>query len=184
MKVWIVVQGESNRVILSALLPTEIRAVTSLVAVGTRSTISSVARTLLVKHREALALVVDAYSLDASVISERHATLSQLLAAVAGDIPFKVILCAPEIEAIFFQSPDMLGRIFPGVDLNSHAMWYKARPKEVLRFLFEHGGGPKDMTALLASLTEEDVQQLRSTGPVGELIMFIQEVRARSESKV
>ena len=176
MKVWIVVEGTSDAAVVRALLPTKLRAAYPLVPVGERSNISSFAQTLLVKHKEPLAVMVDTDSLDPGVIYERYVTISQLLAAVAGGTPFKVVLCIPVIEVIFFNAPDILERLFPNVDLNSYVMFYKKQPKEVLDFLFEHGGGPKNLAELLDNLTENDAERLRAIGPIRELIMFIQEV--------
>ena len=176
MRVWIAVEGRSDVAVVRALLPAEMLAISSLVPVGGRSNISSVARTLLVKHKEPLAVMVDTDSLDSEAISERYATISQLLAAVAGDTPYKVVLCIPVIEAIFFEAQGPLGRLFPKVDLDSYAMLYKTQPREVLDLLFENGGGPKNLAKLLDGLTDKDVERLRVTGPIRQLSMFIQEV--------
>src|SRR5215472_10643824 len=100
MSVWIVVEGEADLAVVKALLPNEIRTVSELIPVGGRSNISSVARTLLVKHKEPVAIVRDSDSLDPSIIWEKYSTTEQLMRAVSGGTPFKVILCIPNLEAI------------------------------------------------------------------------------------
>jgi hypothetical protein len=84
---------------------------------------------------------------------------------------------------IFFEAVDILERIFPKSNLSSHVMLYKTQPKEACKFLFQHGAGPKNLTELLGSLTDQDAERLRATGPIRELMTFIQEVAALNPRK-
>jgi hypothetical protein len=183
MSAWIVVEGEADLAVVKTLLPDEIRAVSELIAVGGRSNISSVARTLLVKHKEPVAVVRDSDSLDPSTIREKYTTTEQLMRAVSGGIPFKVILCIPNLEAIFFEAPEILQRIFPKVDLASYVMLYKTQPKETLAYLFTQGAGPSTLTHLLGALTDAEVNRLRATVPIRELITFTREVSGTIEKR-
>jgi hypothetical protein len=74
-----VLEGPTDRELISALLPTHLVSLVSLVPTGGMSNLASVARTLLVKHKEPVAVLADTDSLDAGVIHERYTTLQQLL---------------------------------------------------------------------------------------------------------
>jgi hypothetical protein len=176
MTVWIVLEGPSDRELISALLPPRLESLVRLVPTGGLSNLASVARTLLVKHKEPVALIADTDSLDAGVINERYTTLQQLLRDVAGGTPFTVVLAIPELEDVFFEATESLARIFPNIDLSSHLMFYKTQPKHALAFLFKSGGGPKNLTALLNELTEDDTQKIRQAPPLRDLISFIERV--------
>jgi hypothetical protein len=176
MKTWIVLEGESNLAFLKALLPDEIQTVTEFVIVGGRSNISSIARTVLVKHREPVAVVLNADTLDPATIWEKQVTTEQLLRAVSGGTRFKLILCIPALEAVFFNAPEILERIFPKWPILMNPMYYSKLPKEALADLFTNGGGPTTLSEFLDALTEEDAEHLRATGPIRELINFVSEV--------
>jgi hypothetical protein len=118
----------------------------------------------------------DTETLEASAIQEAFTTMKQLLGAVAGKTPIEIIPCTPELEAIFFQAPAILKRLFPQYDQQFFLMFAKTRPKEALSFLFKNGGGPTTLPQLLDSLTSDDVEQLRSIYPIHNLISFVTEV--------
>jgi hypothetical protein len=77
MNAWIVLEGQSDLAVMKALLPDEIQSVVEFIAVGGRSNISSIARTVLVKHKAPVAVVVDSdssdYGVSASSSVRRHA---------------------------------------------------------------------------------------------------------------
>jgi hypothetical protein len=175
MNVWIVLEGEDQLAILRALLPDEIQAASEFIAIGKRSNISSIARTVLVKHKEPVALVVNMNSLDAATIREKYLTTEQLLRAVSGGTPFKVIPCYPVLEAIFFSDAKVLERIFPQWRTLFNPMYFSKTPKDALDDLLANGGGPTTLSNFLDALTEADVKRLRATGPIRELISFVSE---------
>src|SRR5216683_4576890 len=116
MKVFVVVEGRSDVAVLRALLPNDVLAVCDFVGADGRSALSSIARTVLVKHRRPLAVMFDTETLEASAIREAFSTMDQLLRAVAGKTPVAIIPCIPELEAIFFETPATLKRVFPQYD--------------------------------------------------------------------
>jgi hypothetical protein len=176
MSVWIVLEQESDLAIVKALLPDEIQFASKFIAVGQRSNISSVARTLLVKHKEPVAVVVNINSFDGPTIREKYLLMEELLRAVSGGTPFKVIPCFPVLEAIFFNAAEIMERIFPKWRTLFDPMYFCKTPKDALADLFVNGGGPKTLSKLLDALTEEDVERLRATGPIRELITFVDAV--------
>lgn len=176
MKAFIVVEGRSDVAVLRAVLPNELLDASDIVVVGGRSARSSVARTLLVKYQRPLAVVIDTDTLEPLAIKETVTTTEHMLRTVAGDTPFKVIYCIPELEAIFFAAPIDLKRIFPHYDTHFFTMFAKARPKEALQYLFDNGRGPKRLPEFLDHLTSEDAEHLRSTAPIRELLAFLRDV--------
>src|SRR5690242_12787494 len=111
MKLWIVVEGKTDESILRALLPKDMLKIAEFVPAGGRSSIPSLARTLLVKYQQPVAVLFDTESLDGSVISELVVTMTDLLRDVAGRTPFKVVYCMPEVETIFFDVPINLSHL-------------------------------------------------------------------------
>src|SRR5258708_37299119 len=109
---------------------------------------------------------MDTHTLDRATIREKHQTTEYLLQAVSAGTRFKVILCVPMLEAIFFMVPEILERIFPKVQFSTYSMFFSKQPKEALAFLFAQGGGPTTLPQLLNALTEEDAERLRAAGPL------------------
>jgi hypothetical protein len=176
MKLWIVVGGMTDEAILRALLPSEMLPNSEFVPVGVRSSVPSLASTILVKYRQPVAVLLDTDSLDGPVITELLTSTDELLRAVAGRIPFKVIVCIPHIETIVFDSSINLARLFPKYDPQFFLAFAKFNPKAALDFLFKNGGGPTSLSQLLASLTPEDVAKLQGTPPIHQLMEFYIEV--------
>lgn len=179
MKLMIVVEGKDDVAVLRALLPTDIVSASDMFLAGGRSTLVSFARTLLVKHRRPLAVLMDTETLDPSAIAEIVTTANHLLGAVAGGTPFRVIYCIPELEAVFFEAPIDLKRIFPKYDQHFLLMFAKSAPKKALQYLFENGGGPTTLSQFLDQLTSEDTERLRATYPINQLMDFIHEAVER-----
>jgi hypothetical protein len=173
MEIYIAVEGSTDHLVVQALLSSEESINTRIVTAGGRSAVSSIARTLLVKYQKPLVVMVDTDSLESSAVQETQSTMQQLLGAVAGDAPFRVICCVPELEAIFFQANLDLKRLFPQSDTAFFLMYARSRPKDALKYLFQNGGGPKALPDLLGSLSRQDIDFLRSTGPIKELVEFI-----------
>ena len=175
MRLMIVVEGTADVAILRAVLPPGIVGVCDIYVSGPRSTLVSFARTLLVKYHQPVAVLVDTGSLDPSVILETTST-ERLLEAVAAGTPFKVVYCVPELEAVFFNAPSDLKRIFPNYQEGVYRMFAKTSPKEALEALFENGGGPKNLGEFLDHLTSEVAERLRRADPVHQLMDFIHEL--------
>jgi hypothetical protein len=183
MKVRIVLISDTARQILQALLPRNSQSIAELVLAGERSGMNSVARTLLVKYKEPVAVILETHTSDAATVGEKLRSMEYLLEIVAGGTPFKVVPCVPEIEVIFFEAPNLLKSMFPKFDLATYSMFCKTQPREVLNLLLNQGGGPTTLEQFLASLTEKDLEKLRTKGPAQELIQFISEATSALEKQ-
>ncbi len=136
MKAYVVVEGETDIVILRTVLPAELLEEVFMTPAGDRSNITSIARTLLVTRRKPVAELVDTASVDERIIRERRQTTQELLKAVAAGTPTKVILLIPSIEAIFFASEDLLSRMIGKPIPHDVRLLARGSPKEALERLF------------------------------------------------
>jgi hypothetical protein len=173
VKPTIFVEGPTDVDILRALLPAPILDACDLVLTEGRATIVSVARTHLIRNRAPTAVVLDLDTLEPTIIAETVQTTRHLMASVAGDTSFDIIYCIPHIEAIFFEDPSALRRIFPNFGSVFILPFAKTQPKDQLAALFQNGGGPRDLNGLLGSLTSQEIEQLRSSNPIDQVRSFI-----------
>src|SRR5262249_7127487 len=120
-----------------------------------------------------VAILLDTDTMDPTAIAETVQTTRHLLRSVAGDTPFEVIYCVPEIETVFFQDSIDFQRIFPQFEPFFIDPFARTQPKEQLQVLFEKGGGPRNLAAFLNELTSEEVESMRTKYPIGQLIAFI-----------
>ncbi len=173
MKVYLLVEGNSDQALFQRLLPPEIQPEITIVA-GGRSNITSIARSLMVTRRRPLALVADADTAEKGAIEQRFQILDELVRSVNAGIPYKIILAVPEIESWFFEVPELLERL-SGKKLSPEQQELgELRPKEVLRQIFKDQG-PLPLHGLASELTEAEVKTLRETKPRKELIEFLAE---------
>lgn len=145
------------------------------------STLYSLARTLLLERDRPVAVVVDANTPNPEGIARERRGAEELLRDVAGGLrPFKVVLAVPEIEAVFFERPEVLRRRFDGA-VTDHLLelgQYSARA--ALRKLAADGDGEKLRWEILNSLTDDEVAALRRTDLIREVLEFMGLARRRS----
>jgi len=173
----IILEGMEDVAIVKAILPPCLVDACELQPTEGRSTLVSAARAHILQHHAPIAILFDTDTVDPTVIMETIQTTKQLVASVAGDIPFDIISFIPHIEAAFFEGSIDLQRIFPRFKKVSIQKVAKLQPKEQLRVLFEKGGGPRKLEEFLAHLTLDEVKQLQSKGPIHQLITFIKSNR-------
>jgi hypothetical protein len=111
MRVFLLVEGDSDLALFQRLLPSEIQSETTIVTAGGRSNITSKARSLMVTKRRPLALVTDADAVEKDAVEQRFQTLEELVRSATAGVPYKVILAVPEIESWFFVVPKALERL-------------------------------------------------------------------------
>ncbi len=174
MRAYLLVEGETDLVLFERLLPPEIRRETSIVVVGGRSSIASMARSLMIARGKPVALVADADTVERNAVEQRFQALDELVGSAAAGVPYKVIVAVPEIESWFFAVPGALERL-SGTTLTPEQIELgMLRPREVLRQLFQDRM-PPHFHRLVGELTESEVQTLRETEPRKELIEFLTE---------
>jgi len=184
MRVYLLVERDSDRAVFQRLLPAEIQPEITIVISGERSNIVSKARSLMVMKRRPVALVTNADTVEKDAINERLQMLEELVGSAAAGIPFKVILAVPEVESWFFEVPEFLERLSGKKLSPDQRELGELRPKEVLRRLFQDQG-PSFVYNLASELTEPEVKTLRETQPRKELIEFLTEqVNTKTEPQM
>lgn len=169
---YIITEGAVDAAILMAVLPAELARAAVPTPVGGRSSITSVARTLLVTRRRPVAVLFDADSLEEGSIQDRVRTIEELLGAVAGRTPTRVIPLVPTIESLFFET-GVLTRICGSPLPDEVRALQDGRPREALDRLLRRAGGPNDIEALLRRLDDADKATIRATPPIRDLIAFL-----------
>ena len=133
----------------------------------------SVARTILAVKRAPVAVVIDADSPEPDVAAERKRRAEEVLADVAGSVPFRVIVAVPELEILLFERPERLHVVFGGVDphvfevarLSLRCAIAKLAPNE-----------PYDIARfrILRAMDADDIRVLRDTDLIRDLLDFIE----------
>ena len=109
MRIAIVVEGESDKVIVESVLRSVVSDPPFEVAqAGGRSSAVSLARSYFTLPDSHVALLVDADTVDSRQVLEQQRILSDSLAAVAPTWGFAVFLAVPEIESCLFADPKLL----------------------------------------------------------------------------
>jgi hypothetical protein len=180
MKPTVFLEGSSDLAILRAILPPELADACDFRVTKGRSTLVSVARTHIIKHRTPVAILLDTDTLDPTIIVETVQATRHLMNAVSGGTPFDIIYCVPHLETIFFDASIDYRRVFPDFDVAFILQFAKTQPKEQLSRLLEIGGGPRTLHDFLRSLTADDLVKLRAQYPIHQLISFILKNRVPS----
>jgi len=181
MKVFLLVEGNSDAAFCRRLLPAEIVPETTIVTAGGRSNITSKARSLMVTKRRPIALIADADVTEQDAVEQRIRTSEELIRSATSGVPYKVIFAVPEIEAWFFAIPEALERLSGKKLSPEQRELAEVRPKEILAKLFKDQGS-MFVEQLASKLTETEIQTLRETQPRKGLIDFITEqVNKKSE---
>jgi len=176
MKVYVVVEGETEAYLLRAVLPNELLSHLDIVRTGGGSNLVSVARSLLVTRRRPLAVLVDTDSTDERIVREKKQSTEELLKAVSAGVPTKVILLIPEVEILLFDAPGLLANVFGHQLPNEVLILARNNPKEALSQLIKGQKELRSIHQLLDRLTDEGIEALRSTGPIRELMEFLKQV--------
>jgi len=173
MKAYVVMEGLTNVQLITNLVPQDIRPQITVVPVGERANLSSVARTLLVIRRKPVAALVNANTVDEKSVLEKRQETEGLLRAMSGGVPFKVFMMVPEIETLLFNAPEAIERI-TGQQLSADNLALsRHNPRQVILQL---GQNKSDIIEQIVSgLTTEDLSLIRESSPMRELIEFLSE---------
>lgn len=133
MKTLIVTEGDLDKNLLEAVLPTLIDPSRfAIVAAGGRSAAISLSRSYLVSRNTPVLLLVDSETNHTDSVETQRLILNDSLSAVATPDRFRVVLAVPEIEVVFLQDRKALETAI-GAKL-SDGQWARAEfePKRVV----------------------------------------------------
>lgn len=173
-------EGPTDIAFLRRILPTDLLDEVELIDSGGSTGIPSLARTILVRRKKPVAVLMDSDSLEPDVIEERKESLEELIQAAEGSIPVKVVSTVPEIEAWFFESPEAIERI---LEYEVPPEWItlgKRDPRGVLQQLATNANKTWDTKKAIDDLDTPDIDRIRALPEVEELSRFLQEIRAAS----
>ena len=183
-RVYVLVEGPSDAAFLRRILPQEVLSGAELVTAGGRTGIPSLARSVLVRRKSPVAIIMDSDSMDPEVIEERQQSTEDLIRAADASIPVKVVCAIPEIEAWFFVSQETVERVV-GQEVSEERLFLGKRdPCGMLQRLAENSGRRWDIDRAISALEASDVEQIREIPEVAELSAFLVQVQENSFNRV
>lgn len=177
MITYIVCEGPLDGQILKTVLPANLLTDVGVVAAGGVSAVVSLARSLVVRRRVPVVIVVDADSVVPELVQQRRKDIEETVESVSINTPVKVVMAIPEIEIIFFQEASLLSRLLgyvPPQDILDRAL---LQPKKALEELISQSERFHDISQIIDRLANEDIEILRSSSVMQEIVYFLQSVR-------
>lgn len=177
MITYIVCEGHLDEQILKSVLPANLLTDVGVVAAGGVSAVESLARSLVVRRRVPVVIVVDADSVVSELVEQRRKDIEETVESVSINTPFKVVMAVPEMEILFFKDVSLLSRLLgyiPHQDILDRAV---IKPKKTLEQLIDRSEIVQDSSEIIARLTNEDVEILRSSSVMQDIIHFLQSIR-------
>jgi hypothetical protein len=181
-QVYILVEGGADAEFLQRLLPPEVLKDAEIVIAGGSSGIPSLARSLLVRRKKPVAVVMDADSIDSDLIDERQTSTEDLIRAADASIPVKVIVAVPEIEAWFFAAPETIERVLGESVPPEFIALGKRDPRGVLLQLAEKSKTNWDSRRAVGLLDDHDIERIRALPEVSELSSFLRKVQTEDKA--
>jgi hypothetical protein len=172
MRTYVVTEGASDVQLLKSVLNAKGVKDVEYIEGGGKSSIASMAQSLLIKRHKPVAVVMDADMLDKSRVNQQEKIYFDLLRSFASGVAFKVLLLVPEIEAVFFDDLELLQRelrLDKSTIVSSEA---EDRPRETLERLLRKRGIAK-RSDFINSLSPDSLHRLGQSPLFIELASFI-----------
>ena len=181
MTAYLICEGTRDAQLLKRVLPEEILNNVEIIPAGGISAVKSLARSLIVRRQAPVAIVMDADVTIPEQVEERLKDTEEIVGSVAANTPVKVILAVPTIETIFFQDISLLSHLLgyaPSQEMLSLAIY---QPWQVLTQLISQSKKYQSQSQLIEQLTHQDLEILRKTPVIQEIILFLQSVRETAD---
>ncbi|MBO0698879.1 MAG: DUF4276 family protein [Zavarzinella sp.] len=187
-RVYIFVEGPTDAEFLRRILPPEVLTDAEIITAGGSSGVASLARSVLVRRKTPIAVVMDADSTDPSVVQEQQESVEDLIQAADASIPVKVVTAVPEIDAWLLAAPEAIERALGEPVPDEFAPLAKRDPRGVLTQLAERNEKKWDLKRAISLLETHDIDRIRALPEVNELSTFLKKVQeghgARSNGHV
>lgn len=177
MITYIICEGSFDAQLLKTVLPANLLTDVGVVAVGRVSGVESLARSLVVRRRVPVVIVVDADSVVSELVQQRRKDIEETVESVSINTPVKVVMAVPEMEIIFFQDVSLLSRLLgyiPHQDILDRAV---IQPKQALEELIARSELIHDRSQIIDRLTNKDIEILQLSSVMQEIVHFLQSVR-------
>jgi hypothetical protein len=175
MIAYILCEGLIDAQILKALLPEGLLHEVKIVPAGGTSSLTSLARSLIVRRQVAVGIVVDNDTLKS--FQEHTKEIEENVKSVAIDAPVKVWEFMPAIEILFFQDIDLLSRLLGYKPSKEDLDLAVSQPKKVLEQLIARSEAIGNQTQFIDQLAHEDLRIIQGTPIIQELMDFLQAIR-------
>jgi hypothetical protein len=179
--VYVLVEGKNDEALLRRVLPEDVLADVQLVNAGGSDSIPSLARSMLVRRKCPIAVLMDSDSLDPDAIEERQQGTEELIRAANASIPVKVVTAIPEIEAWLLTTPETVARLVGQPVSEEWLEWGRRDPKHALSSLAAKGNRKWDTDEAIEALDERDLQQIRTIPEVVALSEFLQAAKKNGD---
>lgn len=180
-RVYVLVEGPIDAAFLRRILPPELVNGAELVDAGGSAGIPSLARSILVRRKTPVAVLMDSGSVDPGAIEVQQQSTEDLIRAADASVPVKVVLAVPEVEAWFFATPELVERIVGQKFPSEWLPLARMAPKAALRQFAENHHKQWDTQQAINSLDADDIERIRAIPAVAELSAFLQEMQAPSQ---
>jgi hypothetical protein len=172
----VVVEGITDAAILRAILRRDLLAAMSFYSAQGLTSVITVGRNLLVHEREPVLVIMDSDTLDVHQAEERKATARFALGHVAPGALFEVFVFVPEIEVIFFEAPEALGRALTRPIPKETAHEGLLAPKSTLNKLLSNTNSGATINSLLSAIDPALAKSFCAAGQARELTAAIEQM--------
>jgi hypothetical protein len=174
MNAYIVTEGPLDKKLLQRLLPTELLQEVGIVEAGSLSAVTAMARSLAVRHKVPILVVVDSDSVEPRAIAYRRTDINELIAGIAVK-PVEVLLAVPQMEVVFFQDRNLLTQWFGDRLTPEILIRAEFQPRQMLEGLL--AGDDRSQVELIEGLSDRQVEFLRQAAVIQEVIGFLRSVQ-------
>ncbi len=176
-RAYIFAEGPTDAELLRRIVPQDILQDSEIVMAGGSSGIPSLARSILVRRKTPVAVLMDSDSVNPELIEERQRSMEEFIRAADASVPVKVVSAIPEIEAWFMVSPELIERLVGqpvSIDELTHG---RAEPKAFLERLAKGNKRTWNAHQAIAELDTRDIERIRAIPQVAELNQFLERVK-------
>ncbi len=172
-KVYLITESQLDEEMLKKLLPENAAKDIKFVAGAGEYSAQSLARSILAVRHEPVALALNARTTDPSLIQEHRDFLREALGQAAAGAPFGIFLAEPELEILFLETPDRLGKLFSRDFSSLELELAKSSPRKFLHLISGEQDRKRLMKKLLRNLDEQSLNAMRKHPLLANLTRFL-----------
>lgn len=168
----IIAEGVFDVELLTILLPEDLLLRSRLINAGGYSSALSLAKTFLerdIQNDSLVSLVVDSDTTDEIKIKEKENFIRNY---IGGFNNFNLFIISPEMEAILFESEELIERVAEKSVSNYELTLGKFNPREALKQL-----SIKDQLKFLPEISENDKNKILNNSQITNLINTLKEIK-------
>lgn len=144
MKTYVLTEGPADALLVERVVRDRVPTNPQVLVGGGRSSVVSLAKSILISRPAAVAVLLDADTLDHERVASQEREWSDLLRTGAKQRPFRIIQAVPQIEVVLFES-DLRWEAILGKSLQEWGVEQSealARPSETLRLVLDRARIP------------------------------------------